>query len=260
MKQFLQNKYPELLNEGKLCVDSFAMEKIIKHPHSIGNYVAFKYEVPSRKWDHFATAVYGAFAVRNKDFCAPSHNSEESLQRQIAVIDDYFRTWRQDDESAHVIDCADSTLLQYDANYKLKHFTIHVLDGRPCLEMSFAIPIGHVEDIPIIWIGQIPSVIVLDEKLYVMVCKIRSPADGDDFELYRNTSELIGYHWAYQQIACARVDGTLIDIVRVHDMGFEDEHIEFNREFMFYDQKQLVEWQDNVVTLIGNFLNSAKGL
>lgn len=256
MKQFLQDKYPHLLCEDKLLLDSAAMEIILKAPRSLERYLANKREQHFHKWQNFASALQAAFAVRHNDSWVGHYHSEQSLERQVAAITDYLSNEVRGTKDLYIIDCAINTILQYDSHYKLKTFQIHALDERPCLEISFAIPIGHVEDIPIVWTGRIPSVIHLNDHLYIMVHKIKCPADGDDFEIYRNTSEMIGYHWAYEQLSPESVKGVLVDSIRVHDMGSEPEHVDFNREFEYYYNGQISEWQTNLVKVVTNFLNS----
>lgn len=258
MKQHLQTKYPLLLRDGAFFIDNSSMEKVITCPRSALFYMAQKRELAGRSDAlNFGSGMHEGMAVRYKDFFHFGFNDKDSMDRQIKAITDHFDKNPQDSETFRTVDRAIDMMLKYDKTYKVEPFIVHSNDTSPLVEIPFAVPIGQVEDVPIIWTGRIDAVIFWDRLLWILDHKTTSIFGGTYFEQFRNASQFIGYCWAYEQISGQRVNGVLINALAIRKITPTGKPVEFARERIDYNRDQIDEWQTNTMHVIKNFLQMA---
>ena len=113
----------------------------------------------------------------------------------------------------------------------------------------------HINKIYILWTGRIDLVIQWDGKLWVLDHKTTSRGGEtfyDDFYLAQQT---IGYTWAAQQLLDKPVAGLVLNAFEVRAPTKTGKGPTFNRRRYEYSPEQLVEWEHNTRTLVGDFLH-----
>lgn len=258
MLSLLQERFPNLIRDGALFIDNSTLEKIITCPRSAFYYMASKRELAGRKDSlNFGSGMHAGMAVRYTDYALAGYCDSDSVDRQVDAIVKHFELNPQEPESFRTVDRAIDMLLQYHKKHMAEPFGIHTVDTKPCVELPFAVPIGQIEDLPIIWTGRIDAVISWDKLLWILDHKTTSIFGGTYFEQFRNASQFIGYCWAYEQLTHQRVHGVLINALAIRKITPSGKPVEFARERIDYNRDQIDEWQTNTMHIIRNFLGCA---
>lgn len=257
----LTKRYPLLIRDGALFIDNSTLEKITTCPRSAFYYMIRKRELNGRKDSlNFGSGMHAGLASLYTDYYKDSFNDKDSVDRALKCITDHFEANPQDSETFRTVDRAVDMLLQYHKKYTVEPFTIHHMhefDKKPCVEIPFAVPIGRIEDVPIIWTGRIDAVIRWDKLLWILDHKTTSIFGGTYFEQFRNSGQFIGYCWAYEQVMHERVHGVLINALAIRKITPSGKPVEFARERIDYTRDQINEWQQNTMRIINTFLGYA---
>lgn len=257
----LTQRFPKLIRDGALFIDNSTLEKIITCPRSAFYYMITKRELAGRKDSlNFGSGMHAGLGSLYTDFYLEGYNDKASIDRALKAITDHFEANPQEQESFRTVDRAIDMLLKYHKTYSVEPFTIHHMhefDKKPCVEIPFAVPIGRIEDVPIIWTGRIDAVVRWDKLLWILDHKTTSIFGGTYFEQFRNSSQFIGYCWAYEQVMHERVHGVLINALAIRKITTTGKPVEFARERIDYNREQITEWQANTMRIITTFLGYA---
>lgn len=235
--------------------DNSTLEKIITCPRSAFHYFVQKREMNGRKDSlNFGQGMHHGMAAHYLDFALNGYTSKEGQDNAIKAIISHFEANPQDSETFRTVDRAIDMYHKYVKKYPAEPFTIASNNTIPCVEIPFAVPIGQIEDVPIIWTGRIDSVILWDRLLWIMDHKTTSIFGGTYFEQFRNASQFIGYCWAYEQVTGLKVNGVLINALALRKITPTGKPVEFERERIEYNRDQIDTWQYNTMLIIKTFL------
>lgn len=158
-------------------------------------------------------------------------------------------------------DYAKCVIAAYNRWYnKPEDFQILATEGKALVERSFAVPLGKIGDINIVWIGRIDLGVQLlaDGRIFVMDHKT-SKIGGDYFATeFFLSSQMQGYTLSLQKVIERPVSGVIINAMFCRQPTRTGKNITFNRYRITYDQENLLEWQDNMLRIADDFINCSK--
>ena len=247
-------KYPLLFKDGALFLDNTALEKITTCPRSAFYYLVRKREGDGKKGAlNFGSGVHEGLAYRYSN--AGVYNDGECRQKSCEKTHEHFLLNPQPDDEWRTADLAVRVVDKYCNENITEIFTVNKDSiGKPVVECGFAVPIGEIDGIPIIWTGKIDVAITLEQGLWLMDHKTTSILGPTYFQQFYNAGQFIGYTWAYRQLTGQQPRGVLINAIAVRKPSKTGKEIEFARERIAYTNDQVNEWQNNTLNIIATFL------
>lgn len=161
----------------------------------------------------------------------------------------------------------------YNLQYGNEPFKILSTPSGPKLvEKSFALPLGTVQNIPIIWTGRIDLAVENNDGIWTFDHKTTFQyGAGFEDEMSVNGGQL-GYVWALSQVLNTKIQGYIINGVRIRRPSVKKKYEsdspngapvdaeDFKRIPMFVPQDALDEWREDVLALITDlFFNHDRG-
>lgn len=136
-------------------------------------------------------------------------------------------------------------------------WTVETKDGKPLIELAFALPLGTVQGIRIVWTGRIDLIVRRDSGLFVVDHKTTSVFGSTYYDQFQNSSQPLGYMWAAQKYLGEPFRGYIINVFPVRK-GNATTKTEPERQRVFLtDQDLLDEWKINTLSLLDMFLRQA---
>jgi hypothetical protein len=209
-------------------------------------------------------------------FTADSHN--QGIEMACKVMFDEpvpHDEWRTADR---VVD----TLNRYVAKWTPDNLQ-PLLDegGYPLVERKFRLPLAHIpvgrqlayddytlfggemgrhstiENIHVYWTGRIDLVAKFDGLVWVVDHKTSSYGQGDSFfSQFKLSQQMIGYHWAAQQLYNVEPVGVLINLIYWRPpVASGSYRTEFERQRFPYPEWLVSEWKANTVVMVSDLVS-----
>ena len=238
----------------------------------------------------YGGAIHDGLEHYYKNFHLPQYTvardtlKEEMFEKASKKYETYsppLGEWR-------TLDRACDTLSKYLNEYKDEPFKVRQVDDTPQVEIPFSLPLTVVDfgpgaqateytfselvdpetwlpdqhpdsnvilkEVRVYWTGKIDVVIDLDMQSWIMDHKTSSmvgPTFFKDFELSQQT---LGYCWAAEQIYNERFAGLLVNVLVGRKPTKTGIPTAFERQRYHYRQDQIDEWQQDVTTLVSDFV------
>jgi len=227
-----------------ILIDSSSMSQVMECPRKAEYYILRKREPSEERM----ALVYGKavhLALANI-MTGDTSKTPEQVQAEYKDINtDDWRTMSQ----------VFATIRAYETHYLMDSFELMHKDGKPLVEIPFAIPLGELHypgipnPIPVIWQGRVDSIVSFEGRAYVMDHKTCSVFQGTYFDAYRKSAQMIGYTWAAQQILgpTQRVEGSVINLLISRKPTKTGTANEFKREIFVYSDEDIHEWKENIL-------------
>jgi len=123
--------------------------------------------------------------------------------------------------------------------------TYHLQDGKPAVELSFALDLSP----SIVYCGHLDRVVTMAEHLYIMDQKTTGGTIGSFyFNLFSPHNQMSGYAFAGQAVLHSPIRGVIIDAAQI-----TVNYTRFERGITTRTKDQLEEWVNGVIYLIGQF-------
>lgn len=180
----------------------------------------------------------------------------------LDTMTEHFKLHPQQDGDFRTAEACARLFRAYNIAFKKEPFTILTAGTKPCVEVSFAFPLGSVQNTPVIFTGRIDLCVkdatgewVLDHKT--------SSIFGDSF--WRDmamTAQMRGYAWAFKQTFGRRPTGYIVNGIRVRPPTKEEQMAEsvgiepvlrkdnFERRPFFITDDDLDEWRQDTLTQV----------
>jgi hypothetical protein len=258
------NTLPPLpLIDGHFLIDNSGLEKL-KCPRCY-QYSELNRRVPTAER---AGANFGSTIHRGLEARYHVAGCEVPSDAQTAAINNEMQQWLQENPQPEGdfrnFNHACKVMAVYNNVYKKEHFEIlknH--EGKPIIESTFALPIGEVQNVPIIYCGKIDLGIKDNNGVWSFDHKTTFQF-GDTFDKQMNMDGgQLGYCWALGQTVGIKPQGYIIDAIRVRRPKKSDEFSEiscvdgtdFKRTPYYVSQDMLDEWKNDVLNLVADIFH-----
>jgi len=195
----------------------------------------------------FGRLMHQCLAIRYK--CkALGRGTEESIRRATdTLIESTFRSveepdldWRDSKLARIVMDAYESTYCYDD------YEPIIMANGRPAVELTFAVKLGDLAGIPVRYIGAIDLVAQDQDGLWLVDTKTTSVMGEGFWKDIQVSPQLMGYTFALRA-AGYNVVGYQVNAIALRKPNKSGEaNVDFARQRHFVDEDQLNEWVRDV--------------
>lgn len=254
---------PLPLVDGHFLIDNSGLEKL-KCPRLFQyTEVDRKTAVAAKAGANFGSTIHRGLETRYKLCGTEPVDSASELLINVAM-DEWLRENPQPETDFRNYGHAEKMLRVYNSIYRKEAFKIlKNTAGKPIIEASFALPLGSVQNIPIIYCGKIDLGIEDNNGIWSQDHKTAFQF-GDTFDKQMSMDGgQLGYCWALGQFTGKQPQGYIIDAIRVRRPKRDDEFsdngcidaTDFKRTPYFVSQDMLDEWKEDVLSLICNIIN-----
>lgn len=178
----------------------------------------------------------------------------------------HFEARPQPDQDFRTVESALRLVKAYNIVFKSEPFSIIMKGDKPCIEVSFAFPLGHVQSIPVIFTGRIDLCIKDSTGEWVLDHKTSSVFGESFWKDMNMTAQFRGYCWAFQQTFGRKPTGYIVNAIRVRPPTKEEKDAEsvgiepalrkdnFERRPFFITQSEIDEWRVDTLALVSTML------
>jgi hypothetical protein len=180
----------------------------------------------------------------------------------------------------------EAAIVGYVKRYPSEPFSVLEFNGEKLVERAFEEHIGEIEvnaelayeegqlvaradmtaepkkvfvrKLHIVWTGVIDLVTEQNGRLAIMDHKTSSIVGPSYYEQFQLSQQFIGYTRVASKLLDQRVDGALLNVIIGRKPTPSGKSLEFARQYYHYADHKLAEWQDDVLTLIADFVDRLK--
>jgi hypothetical protein len=264
----MSDPLPQLpLIDGALLLDNSSLELLQTCPRQFEySWLRKRILAADKPALNYGGGIHVGLAERYSNYGHRAlHEVEEHSCNEAMRV--FFEARPQPENDFRTEIAAARLLKAYNTVYQKEPFDILMLpSGKPCVEVSFAFPLGTVQNIPIIFTGRIDLCIkdstgewVLDHK----TSSVFGQSFNDDMSM---TAQFRGYCWAFQQTFGRKPTGYIVNAIRVRPPTKEEKDAEsvgiepamrkdnFERRPYFITQSEIDEWRLDTLALISTML------
>ncbi len=148
-----------------------------------------------------------------------------------------------------------------------------VHDNAPFVETAFEIKLGeleindtivcpvagavYVKTLNIYWIGKIDIACRQHDRLWVCDHKTTSRLGSTFWNKFQLSSQMLGYSWALQQLLGETPAGVILNVAALRKPTRTGKSCEFIRQSFMYTEDAILEWRDDTLTSIADFVSSS---
>lgn len=245
------------LIDGSLLIDNSSLERFTTCPRSAEYYIVRKRESADPKTAlEFGKAIHEALAVRYAD-PEPNYVDSAMESRQIERLAKSFEGIEIPEGEFRTYDRAVQMLQEYNKRYPMEPFKVlKTKDGKPAVELSFAVPLGMADNIPIVWTGRIDLIVEWDGQVWIGDHKTTSMLGANYFSEFYNSAQMSGYIWAASKLLGIPVRGVFINALANRRPTKTGTPIEFARDRIYYLPENVEEWATNTLTICSDFIHN----
>ena len=269
---------PLPLIDGCLFIDNSGWVESMATCHRFLEYRSLYGRIPTGEKPSltFGSAVHLGLEYRYKHYRNKPVDEEYYNQVSALIMNEYNEHPAPMDDWRTANWCL-SLLRKYNEKYQQEDFNLLENEkGEVMVELAFALPLytynGSQGTIPIIYTGRIDLPVSLDGQVYVLDHKTTSMLGQTFFDGKRMSSQQRGYAWAFQQLTGQKVAGFIVNAIRTKEPpkyvteGKESSRSgktmnpaawwqeSFLRERYVLEENALVEWKENVIDLVEEFM------
>lgn len=207
----------------------------------------------------FGEAIHLALKFRYKYYGNEPMNLDAETRQHI-LLEEFFKLNPAPLGDHRTLGFAQEVISLYNQAYQHENFTIlktPAPDNKSIVEEGFAIPLGQVGNYKIVWKGRL-DLGIEEFGSSVWTVDNKTTSIGGDYFLqeFFTSNQMKGYTWAMRHILGLKVKGVLINALICRKITKTGKGIEFNRAKFEYDDEALVEWQQNTLQLVADFIHS----
>jgi hypothetical protein len=130
--------------------------------------------------------------------------------------------------------------------------------NTPIVERSFAVKLGSVDGIDIVWIGRIDLGVEDMKGPWVFDHKTSKIGGANYGQEFTNSSQFKGYVFALRQALGLEVKGAIVNSLICREPTRTGKNLEFCRHKVQFDEDHLTEWRENTLQTISDFFYDVK--
>jgi hypothetical protein len=283
----LPSHVPPLLKGGAFFIDNSTYDSILQCERMGLWKVVHQRQLRGKASAlNFGGAVHAGLQVRY----ASGGLAHESLAEQVKHGLDHLARNPVELGDWRTPSVLQEVLIGYAREYPVEDFQVFTLDGKPLVELAFAVPLGvihlpapllipSVEDtddrkltdvekaqlkggrvilremveIPVIWTGKIDMVIDRGDGLWLADHKTTSVFGPTYFEQFHLAGQFSGYSFALEQCLGRLPLGVLINALAIRQETRTGKGTTFHRAYLPIPEQQVREWQTNTLNVLSNF-------
>lgn len=256
----LLTPHTSIPNHFILQIDNTSLETFATCPR------ASQYLLVSRRTTHqnaaltFGSAIHeGLEAYYKNPRLSDDHRLQLALIHTLIPFEGRsfpINEWRTADRAC-------DTIQRYIKRYPTEPFTI--LDCEAAVELPFSIPLCtmefngmvngvQVDTVHVYWTGKIDLAVQQDGSYWVMDHKTTSMVGPSFWDHFHLSNQTVGYVWAAQKLYNAQFAGLIVNCIVGRPITKSGTHTDFERQRFYYTPEQVNEWEENVKTMVGDFL------
>lgn len=167
--------------------------------------------------------------------------------------------WSPPEDDFRTYSTAIGFIKRYGEDYPFEPFDIVKFpDGKPFIEVPFALPLGIVGNVKVIWTGRIDLAYMSNGALYGMDHKTTSVMGPSYFSTFEISHQLYGYAWALEQILGTQVAGFVINALGIRRPTPKGKPFEFTRQLIPIQRGLLAEWKTDCLHLVADYIEMAR--
>lgn len=204
----------------------------------------------------------------------------ESTAYEFSLNPPQMGEWRTEDR------CHEE-LTRYINHYPTEPFKLLELNGEPCVELPFSLPLGVIEQpdvleteytwdeivdpdtwpnesvapakvafkkIHVYWTGKIDLAVSMDGGNWIVDHKTTSMLGPTFYDHFKLSSQTIGYTWAGRQIFNERFNGLMVNVIANRKKTRTGTGSSFERQRFYYRDDQVEEWKENTLHRVSDFI------
>lgn len=160
-----------------------------------------------------------------------------------------------------LLDLLESYFLMYSRDRNMQ-FDILSLDGKPCVEQSFAVPLGEVQVefegtkklLQVIWCGKIDLLTRYDRAIAPVDHKTTTVMGEKFVDDKQRSSQMLGYTYAARYLSNELFGGMPIFGVRINALAMRTAGYEFKTFDIPYPEYKVAEWQQETLASVGDLI------
>lgn len=269
-----------LLDGNTLLIDNSSLESFTTCPRSAQyNIVARRKAAGERVPLRFGGIIHKILEARYRSATALHAQSAEVEKVMAAVAETEFHgktetyfdangtmfekvispLWNPPEDDYRNYSTAMSFIQQYGLAYPFESFEIVKFpDGRSFIEVPFALPLGQIGEVNIIWTGRIDLAYTINGALYVMDHKTTSIMGPSYFTQFEIAHQLYGYAWAAEQMFGTQVTGVVINALGIRKPSKTGKAFEFQRQLVPISRSLLTEWKVDCLHIVADFIEGCR--
>lgn len=271
-----------LLDGNTLIIDNSSLEVDTTCPRAAHYHLGLRIKSSKEKSAlEFGRIIHKALDVRYRTCASMYAQTPEVEAAMLAVLEQEFSKWSPPEDDFRTHSFAVELINRYGITYPFESFEIVRLpDGRPFIEVPFALPLGtleikddllvrdivtneiaprYVDTINLVWSGKIDlayrassgGLYILDHKTTSMM----GPSFFTEFEL---SHQMYGYVWAAQTLFNQPVEGFCINALATRKPTKTGKALEFERKNYTVSKAHLDEWQHDCIHIVSNYVESVR--
>lgn len=278
----MSSQIPLALVDGDtLLIDNTTLETFTTCPRAAQYYFCLKRQTTrERSALKFGQIIHSALEARYLA-ASPMHAQSPAVEGvMLATVERAFADWSPPEDDFRNHSFAVELINRYGVTYPFESFQVLRLpDGRPFVEVPFAIPLGeiaindtllvrdvasgevalrHVGTIKVLWTGKIDLAYESNGQRYIMDHKTTSmmgPSFFSEFELSHQTH---GYVWAAESILGQPFTGYTINALATRKPTKTGKSLEFERKVYTVHRGLLTEWQTDCMHIVADCIEMVR--
>jgi len=228
----------------------------------------------------FGAAIHEAMEVRYRDHHDKPVITEPVFDDMVTSLVDYYAEHGTElDASEHRnLSYAITTLSEYVTKHRYEQPGTHYIEGEPCVEIPFCIPVGQFEINESIWVcdpdinsgdptfkhidtitiwltGKIDMIVKKGASLWILDHKTTSMGGAGFFEEFQTATQFKGYSWAAQQLTGQPIRGVIINAMMCRKPKADGSiNFDFERATIPIHQEHVDEWKNTFLTAVSTFV------
>lgn len=247
-----------LIDGDTLLIDNSSMEQFTTCPRAALYSVARRLRPSGERVPLvFGGIIHKILEARYRATTSLHAQTPEVTSVMLATAEREFAKWTPPEDEFRNYSCAVEFIRRYEEQYPFETFTVARLpDGTPLIEVPFAIPLGTIGDIKVVWTGRIDLCYVSENGggLYVMDHKTTSIMGPSFAEQFRIAHQLYGYAWAVEQLTGKTVSAVVINGLGIRKPSKTGKAFEFTRPVITIERGLIDEWKTDCLHIISDFI------
>lgn len=186
------------------------------------------------------------------------------LPGMYRILDDWFANKPNPEDDFRQPGYAKNVIAGYMEKYATEEFSVLEGNGKPMVEMSFAVPLATIRNVNVVFTGRIDLSVMCDGKLWLPDHKTSVMLGPQMIKEQKMSSQWKGYCWAFRETTGRTPYGAIINGIRVRPPNITVKGQEkrrdvvpddFQRFRLILEDHHIDEWKANTIDILTDFIN-----
>lgn len=270
-----------LADGDTLLIDNSSLEVFTTCPRAAQyNYCLKRRAADERSALRFGQIVHKALEVRYRAASSMLAQTPAVEATMLAVLEKEFSEWSPPMDDFRTHSFAVELVNRYGIQYPMESFDLlRFSDGRPFVEVPFALPLGEIEindtilvrdivtneiapryvgTIKVVWTGKMDLGYKTYDGNYLMDHKTTSMMGPSFFQEFELSHQMYGYIWAAESILNETFRGFVINALATRKPTKTGKSLEFERKVITVSRPHVEEWRHDCMHIIADFVEMVR--